>query len=148
YNAGGREVPGEQLDLNRVFPGRPDGSLGHRLAHALVHRIIAPCDLAIDLHSAGRTGLMLPLSGFREARGDVARRSAAAAAAFGLEFAWLMRWAPGTLSTALNEIGIPAVGCEIGGLGLARPEDVALYKEGVIRCLCPLGRQVDNPVLD
>ena len=139
YNTRTREAIEDGLNLNRIFPGQPDGTLSQRLAHALVRGIIAPCDLAIDLHSAGRWGLMMPMSGFRDARGEVARRSAEAAAAFGLEMYWRMAWAPGTLSTALNQLGIPAVGCEVGGMGLARPEDVALYQAGVIRCLHLLG---------
>jgi len=139
YNARSREAPEDGLNLNRIFPGHPDGTLSQRIAFALVHRVIAPCDLAIDLHSAGRWGLMMPMSGFRDSTGETAQRSALAAAAFGLEMYWRMAWAPGTLSTALNQLEIPAVGCEVGGMGLARPEDVALYQAGVIRCLRLLG---------
>lgn len=139
YAAGTRNIPEDGLNLNRIFPGDPNGSLGQRLAHALVHRLIAPADLAIDLHSAGVTGLMLPMTGFREARDETARRSAEAAAAFGLEMYWMMAWAPGTLSTALNQLEIPAVGCEAGGLGSADPENVQLYRDGVTRCLRYLG---------
>jgi predicted deacylase len=57
----------------------------------------------------------------------------------GLEMAWMMRWAPGTLSTALNERGVPAVGCELGGGGVASDEEVALYRRAVLRCIGLLG---------
>jgi predicted deacylase len=79
--------------------------------------------------------MMAPLSGFREARDATARRSALAAAAFGLEIFWMMSWAPGTLSTALNQLGISAVACELGGLGVAALPDVPRYLDGIIRCL-------------
>src|SRR5207247_10005146 len=36
--ASSRIIPNEQVDLNRCFPGRSDGSLGERLAAALVGR--------------------------------------------------------------------------------------------------------------
>ena len=95
--------------------------------------------MVIDLHSAGREGDLVPLSGFREAHNACARRSALAAAAFGLEYDWMMRWSPGTLSTWANQRGISAVGCEVGGRGTATREQIDLYKAGVIRCLRSLG---------
>jgi uncharacterized protein len=132
-NAGARVSPEDGLNLNRVFPGDPKGTLTLRLAHALVDGIVQDADLAVDLHSAEATGVMMPMAGFREHAGPVAEASARAAAAFGLEMDWMMRWAPGTLSTALNQRGVPAVGCEIGGGGIATPEDVRLYRDGVMR---------------
>lgn len=139
FAAGRRRAPEDDLDLNRIFPGRIDGSATERLAHTLVHTVIGTADLVIDLHSAGREGNLVPLSGFREARGDCAQRSALAAAAFGLEHYWMMRWAPGTLSTWANQQGIPAVGCEVGGRGTAAREQIDLYKAGIRRCLRHLG---------
>ena len=133
YNAGTRSTPEDGVNLNRVFPGDPKGSVTLRLAHALVDGIVQDADLAVDLHSAEATGMMMPMAGFRENTGDVAVKSARAAAAMGLDMDWMMRWAPGTLSTALNERGVPAVGCENGGLGVATPEEVWIYREGVLR---------------
>lgn len=137
--AGLRKAPEDDLDLNRIFPGRSDGSATERLAHTLVHTVIGTADLVIDLHSAGREGDLVPLSGFREARDACAHRSALAAAAFGLDHYWMMRWAPGTLSTWANQQSIPAVGCEVGGRGTATREQIDLYKAGVMRCLRYLG---------
>ena len=139
FAAGRRRAPEDDLDLNRIFPGRNGGSATERIANSLVNHVIGAADLAIDLHSAGRDGDLLPLSGFREARDDCAHRSALAAAAFGLEHYWMMRWAPGTLSTWANEQGIPAVGCEVGGRGTATREQIDLYKDGIRRCLRHLG---------
>jgi predicted deacylase len=133
YNAGTRVSPEDGVNLNRVFPGDPNGSLTLRLAHALVDGIVQDADLAVDLHSAEATGVMMPMSGFREHSGPVALASARAAAAFGLEMSWMMRWAPGTLSTALNQRGIPAVGCEVGGGGIASAQEIELYRDGVMR---------------
>jgi len=141
FNAGTRVSPEDGVNLNRVFPGRSDGSLTVRLASALVEGIVQDADLAIDLHSAEATGVMMPMAGFRERADDVARASARAAAAMGLEMFWMMRWAPGTLSTALNERGVPAVGCELGGGGVASDDEVATYRRGVLRCLGLLGIQ-------
>ena len=146
FAAGRRAAPEDDLDLNRIFPGLSRGAVTRRIAFALAEMIDNVADLVIDLHSAGREGDLLPLSGFREARNDCARSSALAAAAFGLEHYWMMRWAPGTLSTWANQRGIPAVGCEVGGRGRATREQIDLYKAGTRRCLRHLG--LLDPPLD
>jgi predicted deacylase len=135
FNAGTRVSPEDSVNLNRVFPGDPRGTLTARLAHALVHGIVGGADLAVDLHSAEATGVMLPMAGFRESTGPVAECSARAAAAMALEMDWMMSWAPGTLSTALNQLGIPAVGCELGGLGIAGDGEAERYRAAVLRLL-------------
>jgi predicted deacylase len=45
-----RELP-DGRDLNRFFPGSPNGSLASRLAHALVTEVLPAVDVVIDLHS-------------------------------------------------------------------------------------------------
>lgn len=49
----------DRRDLNRCFPGSPNGSLASRLAHIFLNDIVARCSLGIDLHSAAihRTNL-------------------------------------------------------------------------------------------
>jgi N2-acetyl-L-2,4-diaminobutanoate deacetylase len=47
-----RLVPLENVDLNRRFPGRPDGTLADRLAAALV-KLLGEHDALIDVHTAG-----------------------------------------------------------------------------------------------
>jgi uncharacterized protein len=42
--------PVDQKNLNRVFPGRSDGSASERLAHALVEALVRPADVVFDLH--------------------------------------------------------------------------------------------------
>lgn len=47
-----REFP-DGRDLNRVFPGFPNGSLASRVAYRLVNEIIPDVDLIIDFHTGG-----------------------------------------------------------------------------------------------
>ncbi|WP_439140917.1 succinylglutamate desuccinylase/aspartoacylase family protein [Planktotalea sp.] len=49
----------DRRDLNRCFPGSPNGSLASRLAHIFMEEIVLRCSLGIDLHSAAvhRTNL-------------------------------------------------------------------------------------------
>lgn len=47
-----REFP-DGRDLNRVFPGSPNGSLASRVAHKLVTEIVPHADFIIDFHTGG-----------------------------------------------------------------------------------------------
>lgn len=50
----------DRRDLNRCFPGSPNGSLASRLAHIFLNDIVARCSLGIDLHSAAVHRMNLP----------------------------------------------------------------------------------------
>ena len=54
-----RDLP-DRRDLNRCFPGSPNGSLASRLAHIFMTEIVTPCSLGIDLHSAAIHRINLP----------------------------------------------------------------------------------------
>lgn len=49
----------DRRDLNRLFPGSPDGSLGGRLAATFASEVVSVCDYAIDFHTgaSGRPNL-------------------------------------------------------------------------------------------
>ncbi|HWA45432.1 MAG TPA: succinylglutamate desuccinylase/aspartoacylase family protein, partial [Hypericibacter adhaerens] len=62
-----RQVPLENIDLNRRFPGRPDGLLADRIAHALT-RLLETHDALIDVHTAGWSVPFVLLDHFADAR--------------------------------------------------------------------------------
>lgn len=47
-----REFP-DGRDLNRVFPGSPNGSLASRVAYKLINEIVPHADLILDYHTGG-----------------------------------------------------------------------------------------------
>ncbi len=49
----------DRRDLNRLFPGHPDGSLGSRLAHTFLQEVVSRCTHSIDFHGGaiGRPNL-------------------------------------------------------------------------------------------
>ena len=51
--ADARCSPMDGLDLNRAFPGKPNGSHSERLATALTRQAIEDVDVVIDLHGGG-----------------------------------------------------------------------------------------------
>ena len=78
--------PADGKNLNRVFPGRPDGTLSERIAHVITTEVIAKADFLVDLHAgdgneALRPYVYMPVTG--DARLDAATRGMALA--FGLD---------------------------------------------------------------
>jgi predicted deacylase len=114
----------DRRDLNRAFPGNPDGSTASRVAYSLFTNIISQCDSVIDLHSGSmfrenitqlRVDLTIP---------EVANLSKQ----FGA-ISVLQSIAPlGSLRGSATAAGIPAVVMEVGGPFTL---DVALVDTGV-----------------
>ncbi len=40
----------DQKNLNRVYPGKPDGTVSDRIAYTITNQVIARCDYLLDLH--------------------------------------------------------------------------------------------------
>jgi uncharacterized protein len=56
---GDRSLP-DRRDLNRSFPGSPNGSLAGRVANLFMREIVERCDVGIDLHSGSDHRTNLP----------------------------------------------------------------------------------------
>ena len=50
----------DRRDLNRSFPGSPNGSLAARLAHLFLNEVVKRCQFGIDLHTAAVHRVNLP----------------------------------------------------------------------------------------
>jgi len=48
-----RNTPIDMLDMNRLFPGAPDGWLSEQQAHAITTGFISQLDCLIDIHAGG-----------------------------------------------------------------------------------------------
>jgi predicted deacylase len=126
-----RDNPLDQKNLARVFPGRLDGSISEKMAYAIVDRIIGRSDYVIDLHSMGDGWTeALSLVGYYNLPGDLGRKSHGLATMFPIETVYEMRIPSiGRLSDAAVEKGIPAMGTECTGGGVA--SNVEAYLTGI-----------------
>jgi predicted deacylase len=140
FEVGTRTSPVDGLNLARTFPGRFDGSVTERIAHAIATRVIRSCDFLFDLHSAGQHYAMPLLAGAYAARNPLGDRCEAAALAFGAPVYWAHPdIAPGRSLTVAVESNIPNMYVECGGGGRVRPHDFDAYRTGVRRVLAHLG---------
>ncbi len=130
FAAAQRRTPQDGLDLNRVFPGRLDGSLSERLAYRLTFDILRQADFIFTLHGAMADGLLTPWIEFLNEPGPVGQAAFSAATASGFsDLVGLPRELPGRLLTAFAARGVPVIEGEVGGRGQLRRENVATYKE-------------------
>lgn len=140
HSAYRRESPIDGVNLARVFPGDPSGSLTERVAHFVTSRMISGSDLLIDLHSASGLTMMPVFCGFN-GRSRTAERSGMAAAAFGAPITWehTSPLPPGRSLSVAEDYGIPSVYVESEGGGQILASSLDTYVAGTKRVLATLG---------
>lgn len=119
-------------NLARIFPGRTDGSPTEAIAHCLANSVIARADFFLDLHSGGVRLRMPSMVGYDS--NDP--RSRAAALAFGASVVWAhSRISPGRTISFAADRHIPWLYTEARGAGSIDPNDLWLFKRGVINLM-------------
>ena len=58
--AGTRCWPGDNVNLNRAYPGDPDITPTSALAHYVETQLLTMCDFGIDFHSGGKASVFQP----------------------------------------------------------------------------------------
>jgi predicted deacylase len=105
-----RYLPVYDRDLNRSFPGDPDGTSAKRMAHEIFTNFVAPADVGIDFHTStrGRTNML-------HVRADMADDDVSRLAkAFGSSVIISSDGPDGSLRREASEAGVPSVTVEMG----------------------------------
>jgi predicted deacylase len=130
-----RRTPLDGLDLNRTFPGNPDGTPSERLAYRLMQDIVSGADFVFTLHSWYATGTVVPYIEVPGNGTEVSQRSREAAAAAGFTRIREGGWQQGVLGHTVAQRGIPVMEAEIGGHGISTPQNRAAYIDHLTRLL-------------
>ncbi|MEM2870583.1 MAG: succinylglutamate desuccinylase/aspartoacylase family protein [Thermoplasmata archaeon] len=129
-----RNLP-DGRDLNRNFPGKPDGNSAQRIAHMIFNKIVLKCNYGIDLHTAGRGR-----SNILQVRGDMTNPEVRRIAkAFGTEIVIDEPGLDGTLRRAATEAGVPTITAEVGESQRFERPLVRAGLKGVMNVLYELG---------
>lgn len=132
----------DDVNMNRAFPGNAGGSPAEMLAHWVETAVLPKCQVALDLHSGGKTGEYLPVGYFRQA-GDRAfmERKVAAFRAFGAPMTVVVGPTSDdrSLSAACDRHGVPMVSAELGGLGTISPAAYRIGAAGTRGVLAHMG---------
>ena len=142
FRAGRRTSPIDQGNLNRLFPGRPDGTVTQKIADYIQRHLLPLADVVLDIHSGGRTLEFLPFAAAHRLP-DAAqeKRCIEAMTAFNAPYSMMLREldAVGTYDTAAEEMGKTFVTTELGGGGSARAATIAIARRGVRNLLIHAG---------
>jgi len=138
--AGRRVSPLDEGNLNRLFPGRANGSVTDMIAHYVDSVLFPLADLVIDLHSGGRS-LDYAHTALAQRAEDPSLRQAlhALLKVFGAPHSVLTTGSGGggatTLYAAATQRGIPALTTELGSGATLSPRGLAIAEQGVRRVL-------------
>jgi predicted deacylase len=146
--AGTRTSPIDQGNLNRSFPGDPDGGVTAQIAWYIEQVLLPQCDYVFDLHSGGSSLMYLP-SGLSRRHADAERmaRSLALLEAFGAPVSYVTDAPQGedrTLTAAAARQGVVHLGTELGGGGTLSIAALRTAQEGIRRALKLVGALADN----
>ena len=102
--AASRVSPLDGANLNRAFPGDPDGGPTAMLAHFVETVLMPRCDAVIDLHSGGMAAFFQPCAlATRTADASLYGRNLDLARAFGLPLIWVL----GSITTTARSMPPP-----------------------------------------
>lgn len=134
FAAGRRCSPIDGGNMNRSFPGRPDGTVTQKIAHYIATELVPRADIVLDFHSGGRTLDFLPYAAAHVLE-DKAQESACMAAmqAFNAPYSARMLEIDlvGMFDTEVESQGKVFVTTELGGAGTATARSVAIARKGV-----------------
>ncbi len=142
FAVGRRCSPIDGGNMNRSFPGRPDGTVTQKIAHFIATRLVPMADIVLDYHSGGRTLDFLPFAAAHFLP-DKTQESACMAAMEAFNAPYSVRMLEidnvGMFDTEVETQGKTFVTTELGGAGTATARSVAIASNGARNLLIHAG---------
>jgi N-alpha-acetyl-L-2,4-diaminobutyrate deacetylase len=138
FRAGSRTSPIDKGNMNRSFPGRPDGTVTEKIADYFQRELLPRADIVFDFHSGGKTLDFVPFCAAHAVPDKTLEQKAfEAVAAFSAPFSMRMIEidAVGMYDTAAEEMGKVFVSTELGGGGTSRAQTVRIARRGILNVL-------------
>jgi predicted deacylase len=147
--AGLRTSPIDGGNLNRSFPGDPNGTVTEQIAYYIETVLLAQSDFACDMHSGGSSLMYVP-SALARRFDDRAKtqESVDLLRAFGAPVGYLTdapQGADRTLTAGGERQGVRTMGTELGGTGTVTPAALRVGESGLRRVLGLVGSLVNPP---
>ena len=139
YQGSKQTIPADGKNLNRMFPGKPDGTFSSQLARVLEETLYPEADFLMDLHGGDVNEALTPLV-FFPASVPESLSAAASAAAESLSVPYrVASTSQNGLYSWAAQCGIPALLVERGERGLWSEKEVAACRENVYELMRHLG---------
>lgn len=132
-------VPEDGKNLNRMFPGKKDGSLSEKIAYTMEHEFQNLADFYIDLHAGDTHEKVMPFVYYAGAAEEEVREKGRRMAE-STEMSLRVRSSATTGSYNYAAMqGTPSILLEMGGGGCFQEEELLSYKKVVKNVLAHLG---------
>jgi predicted deacylase len=140
--AGLRTSPIDEGNLNRSFPGDPDGSPTMMIAHFIEHLVLSRVDIMLDLHSGGSSLMYIPsVQAQFEPDGSLSPQVRELVDAFDAPISQV--YAPGgedrMSESAARRNGVVYITTELGGAGTVTRDALVVTERGLRRTLYRIG---------
>ncbi|WP_447651157.1 N(2)-acetyl-L-2,4-diaminobutanoate deacetylase DoeB [Pseudomonas abietaniphila] len=142
FHAGRRTSPIDKGNLNRSFPGKPDGTVTEKIADYFRRTLLPLADIVLDIHSGGRTLDFLPFAACHVLP-DKHQQAQCEGGMQAFNAPYSMRMleldAGAMYDTAAEQQGKVFVTTELGGGGSSSARSVAIAERGVRNLLVHAG---------
>lgn len=148
FRAGTRTSPIDKGNMNRVFPGRPDGSVTEKIADYFQRHLLPLADCVLDIHSGGKTLQFVPFAAaHRLPDKEQQAKCVAAMRAFGAPYSLMLLEldSVGMYDSAAEEMGKTFLSTELGGGGSATAATADIARRGVRNLLIHAGILAGEP---
>jgi len=142
FRAGTRTSPIDRGNMNRAFPGRPDGTVTEKIADYFQRHLLPLADVVLDIHSGGKTLQFVPFAATHVLPDPAQmKRCEAAVEAFNAPYGMklLELDTVGMYDTAAEAMGKVFVSTELGGGGSATAATAEIARRGVRNLLVHAG---------
>lgn len=132
--------PMDGVNINRVFPGNPAGTITEVMAAALFREAVAQSDALIDLHGGDLVEALVPFTiYYQSGNAAVDEASRRMAEVYGIKYIVRSMALRGGSYQAAAAMGKPAILTESGGQGILDEPSVQIHVRGVTNVLKHLG---------
>ena len=142
FQVGKRTSPIDSGNMNRSFPGSPEGSITEKIADYFQRTLLPMADWVLDFHSGGKTLDFVPFCAAHKLEDkEQEKRCADAMQAFNAPYSIMLLEidSTGMYDSAAEEMGKVFITTELGGKGTATAETVGIAKRGVRNFLIHAG---------
>jgi len=151
FVAARRTSPLDGGNLNRSFPGAPDGTPTEKIADYFVRTLLPMADVVLDFHSGGKTLDFIPFAAAHVLDDrDQQRACIAAMEAFNAPYSMILREIDdvGMYDTAAEAAGKIFVSTELGGGGSSTARSARIARRGAENVLRHAGILSGDPTTD
>lgn len=132
-------MPEDGKNLNRVFPGNPDGTLSEKTAGLISSSFFPLADFYVDLHSGDIHESLHPYVYYPgQPTEELAAKARSVAKVLNVEY-MVRSMATGGAYNYAASTGLPSLLIERGGAGLCLHEDIEEYKSDLKNIMRKLG---------